>query len=401
MKLLAKNLLILASAGSGKTYQLGNRVIGLVARGGAPERIVALTFTRKAAGEFADSVLSKLAAAAADDEVAARLRGDLELPAADFADALERVVRALPSFTLGTMDSFFARIVRGFQYELGLTGGRFDLLEGPRAAAATDELLAGVLGGAFLSGEDGEEFFHAFRRATIGREDQGVLVPLRGFIGGWQEVYRADHALEWGPENLAGARPDDWPKHRAALAEAVMQGMDAIVFTDKRQREALEKAVRGFGGALHRQRQPVGEIRHEGRHLRRGGGRRTTADAEVLQGVHHRWTRRRGAAPDGRIGGPLRVRGGLAADARRARGGGGLRCGLRAAAAQERHAAVQRCETADGRVGARRGRAAAARGGGLPARRPHRPLAARRVPGHQPRRLGRTAAAHRRGGDRR
>ena len=31
MKILAKNLLVLASAGSGKTFQLGNRVIGLVA----------------------------------------------------------------------------------------------------------------------------------------------------------------------------------------------------------------------------------------------------------------------------------------------------------------------------------------------------------------------------------
>jgi ATP-dependent exoDNAse (exonuclease V) beta subunit len=246
MKLLAKNLLILASAGSGKTYQLGNRVIGLVARGGAPERIVALTFTRKAAGEFADSVLSKLAAAAADDGVAARLRGDLQLPGADFADALERVVRALPSLTLGTMDSFFAKVVRGFPYELGLTGGRFDLLEGPRAAAATDELLAGVLGGGFLMAEDGEEFFHAFRRATIGREDQGVLAPLREFIAGWQEVYRAEQALVWGPENLAEARPEDWPNQRASLAEAVMQGIDALVFTDRRQREALEKTVRGL-----------------------------------------------------------------------------------------------------------------------------------------------------------
>ncbi|MCU0776510.1 MAG: UvrD-helicase domain-containing protein [Akkermansiaceae bacterium] len=243
MKLLAKNLLILASAGSGKTYQLGNRVIGLVASGGAPERIVALTFTRKAAGEFADSVLGKLAAAAADDGVAAGLRRDLELPAADFADALERVVRALPSFTLGTMDSFFAKVVRGFQYELGLSGGRFDLLEGPRAAAATDELLAGVLGGGFLAGGDGEEFFHAFRRATIGREDQGVLAALRAFIGRWQEVYREERALEWGPENLAGVRPDEWPKHRAALAQTVMQGLDEIVFTDKRQRAALEKTL--------------------------------------------------------------------------------------------------------------------------------------------------------------
>ena len=31
MNILAKNLLILASAGSGKTFQLGNRVIGKIA----------------------------------------------------------------------------------------------------------------------------------------------------------------------------------------------------------------------------------------------------------------------------------------------------------------------------------------------------------------------------------
>ena len=60
MKILEKNLLILASAGSGKTFQLGNRVIGLVAMGVALEKIVALTFTRKAACQFADSVLTKL-----------------------------------------------------------------------------------------------------------------------------------------------------------------------------------------------------------------------------------------------------------------------------------------------------------------------------------------------------
>ena len=89
MNLLGKNLLILASAGSGKTFQLGNRVIGLVAKGVAPEKIVALTFTRKAAGEFADSVLTKLADAASDTTVADTLRRDLALPDADFGEALE------------------------------------------------------------------------------------------------------------------------------------------------------------------------------------------------------------------------------------------------------------------------------------------------------------------------
>jgi ATP-dependent helicase/nuclease subunit A len=242
MDILAKNLLILASAGSGKTFQLGNRVIGLVARGAAPERIVALTFTRKAAGEFADSVLTKLANAAHDDAAASRLRATLALPDADFGDALQRVVRALPSLTLGTMDGFFARIVRGFQYELGLHGGKFDLLEGPRAAMLADEMLAGVLGDT-LAREEGEEFFHAFRRATHGKEDQGVLAALRGFVTRWQSIYQESRSVEWGPPALADVNVDEWTKQKSALAAAALAGLDAIDYTDKRQRAQLEKEI--------------------------------------------------------------------------------------------------------------------------------------------------------------
>jgi ATP-dependent exoDNAse (exonuclease V) beta subunit len=247
MDILAKNLLILASAGSGKTFQLGNRVIGLVAKGAGPERVVALTFTRKAAGEFADAVLTKLAEAAADEKKAERLSGDAGIPHADFKEVLERVARALPELTLGTMDSFFARIVRAFQYELGLTGGKFDLLEGPRADAVADEMLAAVLGDA-LGGQEGEAFHHAFRRATIGREDQGVLNALRSFTGRWQERYREGRSLEWGPEFLTSHDPADWPKQRTALATAVIQELDGIAYTRKGQREALEKAVLAMEG---------------------------------------------------------------------------------------------------------------------------------------------------------
>jgi ATP-dependent helicase/nuclease subunit A len=242
MDILAKNLLILASAGSGKTFQLGNRVIGLVARGTPPERIVALTFTRKAAGEFADAVLTKLADAASQPATAAKLRHDLALPEADFMDALERVVRALPRFTLGTMDGFFAKVIRGFQYELGLTGGKFDLLEGPRQAAMADELLAGILGDA-LAGEQGEEFFQAFRRATIGREDQGVLRPLRDFVTCWQSRFREARDLQWGPATMVNAQPADWEKHKSGLAAEVLGGLDEITFTRKGQRESLEQAI--------------------------------------------------------------------------------------------------------------------------------------------------------------
>ncbi len=240
--ILAKNLLILASAGSGKTFQLGNRVIGRVAQGVEPEKIVALTFTRKAAGEFADSVLTKLAKAASDPAEAQQLRVDIMLPDADFGDTLERVVRALPRLTFGTMDSFFAKVVRGFQYELGLTGGRFDLLEGARAAAATDEILAEILGET-LDDVGGEEFLHAFRRATVGREEQRVIDGLRAFVANWQGRFRNAGDAEWGPEALARARPEDWEAQKHGLAAAVRRGLDGIDYTEKRQRAALEKVV--------------------------------------------------------------------------------------------------------------------------------------------------------------
>ena len=242
MNILAKNLLILASAGSGKTFQLGNRVIGLVASGVEPEKIVALTFTRKAAGEFADSVLMKLAAAAGDPETAGKLRDDLAMPKADFSESLERVVRALPRFTLGTMDSFFAKVVRGFQYELGLTGGKFDLLEGSRAAAAADEILAAILGET-LDDKDGEQFLHAFRRATIGKEEQKVTDGLRGFMARWQSRYQTKGDLEWGPNALAGVQLEDWEKQKNQLAATALRGLEGISYNDKRQQKALEKVV--------------------------------------------------------------------------------------------------------------------------------------------------------------
>ncbi len=242
MKILSKNLLILASAGSGKTYQLANRIIGLVALGVAPEKIVALTFTRKAAGEFGDSILTKLAKAALDPKAAAGLRDGLSLDEVDFSAVLERVVRSLPGLTLGTLDSFFARVVRGFQYELGLTGGKFSLLEGARAAAATDEILAAILGEA-LDNETGEEFLRAFHRANFGKEEQGVLKGLRDFVDRWQSRYRAALEVEWGPRALAGVRVEDWEQQKNELAGIVMRGLDAVTFTRSDQRKLLETAL--------------------------------------------------------------------------------------------------------------------------------------------------------------
>ena len=56
----ATHILISASAGTGKTFQLSNRYLGLLQRGVMPDQILATTFTRKAAGEILDRVMVRL-----------------------------------------------------------------------------------------------------------------------------------------------------------------------------------------------------------------------------------------------------------------------------------------------------------------------------------------------------
>jgi len=63
-------LLVVAGAGTGKTMTLAPRVAALLRRGVAPERVLLLTFTRRAAGEM----LSR-AARLGDDEAAGRVWG--------------------------------------------------------------------------------------------------------------------------------------------------------------------------------------------------------------------------------------------------------------------------------------------------------------------------------------
>ena len=244
--ILARNLLILASAGSGKTYQLSNRVVGLVAgRGVDPLRIVALTFTRKAAGEFTDAVLMKLADAASDGGRARGLEDQIGLSGADWSAALERVVRVLPRMSFGTIDGFFARVVRAFQYEFGLTGGVFRLLEGAAQAEARDAILAGLLGG---DAADGAEFGHAFRRTLVGRDGVAVAEPLRkyvtrwhGWIGGWEEVMDPARVFTGLPE------VEEWGNRKNELIERARAGLAHVVWTDNRQQVAMEKLLDTFG----------------------------------------------------------------------------------------------------------------------------------------------------------
>src|SRR5690606_25525447 len=119
--------LVLASAGTGKTFHISSRIIGLLASGVAPDAIFASTFTRAAAGEILDRVLQRLARAALDSAAAAQLNRDAalegstqpEFTAADWLRLLARVVKHLHRLNISTLDSFFVRTATTFADDVG------------------------------------------------------------------------------------------------------------------------------------------------------------------------------------------------------------------------------------------------------------------------------------------
>ncbi len=225
------HVMILASAGSGKTYALTDRFVQLLAGGAAPERIAALTFTRKAAGEFFDEILGKLARAAEDAAAAAKLAtaiGRPELKAADFRTMLRTVIDAMHRLNLGTLDSFFARVVRAFPLELGL-GGDFEILQEHAARLERRRVLRQMFAHAGGVGPDAaqQDFIEAFKRATFGREEKRLGDTLDRFLDEHAETFlAAPDAARWGGVDQIWPTGAPWfahaaPAERAAAASAL------------------------------------------------------------------------------------------------------------------------------------------------------------------------------------
>ncbi len=127
---LAATLIIEAAAGTGKTTELVNRIVAVIASGGATlDRAVAVTFTEKAAGEL------KL-----------RLRTEIERARNDPArsdEARRNLLGALPQLEearIGTIHSFCADLLRERPVEAGVD---------PMFEVAPEEVTEGLFDTAF------------------------------------------------------------------------------------------------------------------------------------------------------------------------------------------------------------------------------------------------------------
>jgi len=127
----ARSFIVQAPAGSGKTGLLIQRYLALLARVAAPEEIVAITFTRKAAAEMRDRVLEALAAADGPAPQAPHERRTWELARAAVAHerAREWDLAANPNrMRVQTIDSLCAALTRQMPVLSGF-GAQPEILE--------------------------------------------------------------------------------------------------------------------------------------------------------------------------------------------------------------------------------------------------------------------------------
>jgi ATP-dependent helicase/nuclease subunit A len=147
----AASVWVSASAGTGKTKVLTDRVLALLLAGNAPSRILCLTFTKAAAAEMAIRIGERLSAWAtmSDNDLRVELRQfagiDAESDVFDRARQLfARVLDAPGGMRIETIHAFCQSLLRRFPLEAGIPP-HFQVMEERSAVEAVERAVAQVL----------------------------------------------------------------------------------------------------------------------------------------------------------------------------------------------------------------------------------------------------------------
>ena len=128
------NVVVHAAAGTGKTWLLTSRIIRLLLEGSVPGAILAITFTRKAAGEIHERVTERLLTLAGSDEVAlakqlTELGAKADRVNLEVARGLyEKHLSTIHTLRATTFHAFCQEILRRFPLEADVPPG-FELIE--------------------------------------------------------------------------------------------------------------------------------------------------------------------------------------------------------------------------------------------------------------------------------
>ncbi|MDR0335961.1 MAG: UvrD-helicase domain-containing protein [Planctomycetaceae bacterium] len=196
------NIIIRASAGSGKTFRLSNQFLQLVFCDYPVDTILASTFTRKAAGEILDRILLRLADAVADPKKRSELADFLELPE-NLDELLAKLARNLYRLRICTLDSFFNKIASTFALELGLPPG-WTILEETNSARYLGEAVRNVLSESHRN--DTTKLMNLLQK---GEQNRNVTQELLDLASGLLPIVRESTPKNWDHDHLLKNTLDD------------------------------------------------------------------------------------------------------------------------------------------------------------------------------------------------
>jgi ATP-dependent helicase/nuclease subunit A len=181
------NVVLEASAGTGKTRVLVERYVNLLRAGVDPDHILAITFTRKAAAEMRQRIVERLKEASRVSQIDAARWRDLRSRLGDIA--------------ISTIDAFCLRLLREFPLEADVDPG-FELADDTEVLRLIEESLDSSLRTCRALAKEDEDVALVFAQLGERRLRQG----LTGLLG--RRLVAPDllrRFLADGPRNLTAA----------------------------------------------------------------------------------------------------------------------------------------------------------------------------------------------------
>ena len=177
----AQNVVLEASAGTGKTHVLVERYLNLLRRGVDPANILAITFTRKAAAEMRGRIITELRASADPSRVMRERSGDI---------------------AISTIDAFCLSLLHEFPLEANLDPG-FEMADETQVPRLMEESLDRALDIArgLSRTDDYVRLLFAELRESRLREGLASMINRRLIVEDALE-----RALELGPRDLTAER---------------------------------------------------------------------------------------------------------------------------------------------------------------------------------------------------
>ncbi|MGT2715407.1 helicase-exonuclease AddAB subunit AddA [Streptococcus respiraculi] len=153
-----QNVLVSASAGSGKTFVMVERILDKIKRGIGVDELFISTFTVKAAGELKERIerqLTKAILESSDEELKRHLSAQLT---------------ALPNAAIGTMDAFTQQLVVTYGYLLGIAP-TFRILQDKNEQDLLKQEVFSDLVSDYMAGKDSVVFQQLVRNFSGNRKD--------------------------------------------------------------------------------------------------------------------------------------------------------------------------------------------------------------------------------------